>query len=41
MMVFETSKQHFVNFFWFQEKQIPESCTVEFIETKQVTVVQW
>ena len=37
---FVTSKQLFVKTFCFQGTQRPETYTVEFVETKQITVVQ-
>ena len=40
LMIFITSRQLFVITFWFQEKRRPEMCTVEFVETKLLTVVQ-
>ena len=40
MKILGTSKQLFVKTFWFQVKWRPETCTVGFVETNQVTVVQ-
>ena len=40
LMIFGTSKRLFVNTYWFHEKRRPETCTVEFVESRQVTVVQ-
>ena len=38
--VIGTSKHFFAKSFYFQEKRRPETCTVEFVETKLVTVVR-
>ena len=40
MLIFGTSKLLFTKTFYFQEKRRPETWTVEFVETKQVTVVR-
>ena len=40
LLIFGTSKQIFAKTFEFPEKRRPETCTVEFVETKQVTVVR-
>ena len=37
-MIFGTSKQLFAKTIYFHEKRRPETCTVEFIETKKVKV---
>ena len=39
-MIFGTSKHLFVKNSWFKEKRRPETCTVEFVESKKVTVGQ-
>ena len=40
MMNFGTSKQRFAKTSQFLDKRRPEACRVEFVETKQVTVVR-
>ena len=40
ILIFENLKQLFVKQFWFQDKPKPETYTVEFVKTKQVTGVQ-
>ena len=39
-MVFGASKQLFAKTLWFQEKRRPETYKVEFVDTKQVTLVR-
>ena len=39
-MIFGTSKQLFAKTVKFQKKQRPETCTVEFVDRNQVTVLR-